>query len=123
MSGVNYGKMAVKAASKVAKYGATAVLVRHVPGGEYDPATGTVAPGEDIRHECKAVLSRPEARLVDGTTVLAGDMLATIGVPGVPFIPTIGDDLEVAGETWKAMQAMHVKPGDEYVLFKVLVRK
>ncbi len=123
MSGVKYGKMAVKAARKIAKYGAPAVLVRHVPGGEYDPATGTVAPGEDVRHPCRAVLSRPESGLVDGTTVLASDQIAILGVPGVPFVPGVGDDMEVAGETWTAMQAMHVRPGGEDILFKVLVRK
>ena len=120
---VNYGKMAANAARKIEKYGATAVLCRHVTGGEYDTTTGSMEQGQELRHPCRAVLSKPDGKLIDGTLVLAGDMVALLGVPGKPFVPEIGDWLEIKGVKWAVMREIHVKPGDAYILFKVLVRK
>ncbi len=123
-----YAKRAALAAKKIAKFGAAVVLCRTPLTGEYDPGTASPGQGVEVRHPCKAVLSLPGSicsgvRFNDGSTVLAGDKIAILGVPEMPFIPAVGDTLEIKGESWTVVQEMHVQPGGEYVLFKVLVRK
>lgn len=85
----NYGAKAVKAAKKIAKYGADVVLVRVMGEGEYDPVSGGMKPGAEQRHPCKALMSLPGSmysgvKFMDGSTILAGDKIITMGVPGMP---------------------------------------
>lgn len=119
----NYAAKAAKAAKKIMKYGARAVLARSVPGGEYDPVLGSMLPGSEERHGVFVVLESPTVKLVGETPVLAGDMVANMGVPGLAVIPGAGDSLEIGSECWMIMAEMHVRPGGEYVLYRVLVRK
>lgn len=85
MSSFNYSAKAVKAAKKLKKYGAEAVLVRAAGGGEYDPATGGISEQGEEEYSRSVVLENPNVKTVGATSVLAGDMVANLDVPGLPL--------------------------------------
>lgn len=114
---LDYRAIAAQASQLLASAGANAVLVR-VSQRPYDPATGA-AEAVEHRYAVTAASFGYRAREIDGTFVQVGDrrVLMTADVK-----PAVGDLIEFAGATLRAVSVEAVAPAGVAVIYKVQAR-
>lgn len=87
-----YARLQATAQRLIAKYGQSATVKRITPP---DPVYG----GDPVETAYPATLvpMAYEARYVDGTVILSGDMQIYISAVGLPIEPTVGDVVTANG--------------------------
>lgn len=118
----NYAKAAAGALKSIRKAGLAAVI-RRVVVGDYDTDTGR--PAETTSdHDCVAVgfdyeLQSAGSAQADGTLIMAGDRQIFIPAAGLEIVPTNGDLVLLAGETWVVKNVKTLKPASIPILYEV----
>jgi hypothetical protein len=118
---IDYADIANGAAEAIAEAGGPIVLIQEI-AGEYDPATGT---GEARTKKFTGVGARLNYSLgvVDGSSILRGDVRMLIGATGGMPKPLPGNHLEYMGERYEVIDCDVTQPAGVAVLYDVQARK
>lgn len=132
----DYAQTAAEASESIAEYGAP-MLLTQPSEGEYNAETSEVEAGTK-KSDGFGVLIEYEARHIDGTNVLAGDVRILIAVhqrarsalnlaammpePKPGDFVTLAPDTPLA-DTYRVVRPRTLKPGMVPVLFEVQARK
>lgn len=120
MSGLYIG-LRRSAESIIGRLGVPVVIKRNVPA-TYDPASGEMT-GGPVSVACSVAFSLVEKRFVDGESVMADDLQATVAASAVgDFVPQPGDELVRLGITYAVVKVMTTQPGPLAVMHKMVVR-
>lgn len=104
------------------EFGAAGLVTRKVPGGDYDPDTGTTTPDTEVSQQCTAVVLPINQKLVNGTTVLATDEQAYLSAVGLT-IPAATQTLTWQGVDYTIMDVKNLAPAGVSVLVEMVVRR
>lgn len=117
-----YDRMRGRADSLLAKYAQGTVVVHVITPGIPDPAQPwvPVPPSSEIQAGLDAVIREVPKSLVDGTTVIVGDLLVTFAVPSVNI--SVGDQIVIDGKPLGVVQVMPIPPAGTAVAMQVVAR-
>ena len=116
-----YDRMRGRADSLLAKYAQGTVVVHVITPGIPDPAQPWVAvPPSKTPAALDAVVREVPKSLVDGTTVIVGDLLVTFAVPSVNI--SVGDQIVIDGKSLGVVQVMPIPPAGTAVAMQVVAR-
>ncbi|APG91148.1 hypothetical protein [Sinorhizobium americanum] len=95
-----FARLQATAQRLIAKYGQTGTVTRI---SEPDPVNG----GDPVPtpHTATLVPMQYEAKEIDGTEILAGDMQIYISSVGLAIVPTVGDLVSASGKTFRIINA------------------
>lgn len=118
----DYAEIAIVARELIAEFGGPGVHKRIVPGGDYDPETGTTTPDAEISQDVLAVVLPIRQGLIDGETVLRTDEMAYLSAVNLTA-PKATDVLTWQGKSYTIMDVVDLAPAGMSVLVKMIVRR
>jgi len=117
----DYADIAATADEILREFGAAGLVTRKVPGGDYDPDTGTTPDAEVSQNVTAVVFAYPQ-HLVNGTTVLQGDEQAYLSAVGL-VMPKATDVFLWQGISYTVISAKPLAPAGVNVLAELQVRR
>lgn len=101
-----------------------AIYVQPGSPGTFNPATGkytgaTAATNVPI----KAIFSPVSQYMVNGTSVLASDVIIKVSPKGLTRVPAVGDKIKRGTETYTILNPKHIKPADTNIVLIYHARK
>lgn len=117
----DYADIARTADEILKEFGAAGLVTRKVPGGDYDPDTGTY-PDVPVSQNCTAVVFPVDQKLVDGQTVLATDEQAYLSAVGL-VTPKPTEVLTWQGVDFTIQSVKNLAPAGVAVLVELIVRR
>lgn len=126
MAGFNYGRMQATATRLLGRFDQGTIQLVRTTTATPDPATPWV-PGTpttatyDLAAAVAAVTDDQAAsKLVDGTSILASDLVVTCAVP--PIEPLAGDTVTIDGASTTVMKVIRIPGAGVAVAYKLIVR-
>jgi hypothetical protein len=118
-----YEKMRDGSAKRlVSKYG-SAMILRRIVSGVYDPATGETSGSVTNSYNCKGVTESYKESYVNGDTIKAGDKKVLLSASGLTIVPKSGDTLLIGSEVWSMVSVDSLAPGEIAVIYTVQIRQ
>lgn len=118
----DYAKTAATVERMLKKFGVAGTISRREGTGSYDPLTGLPIPASQVTQNIVGVVFPIDAKLVDGTTVLATDETAYISAVNV-WEPRDTDVLAINGKSYTVQGVKWTAPAGVAVLGELVVRK
>jgi len=86
---------------------------------DYDVETGLADDDPGIIYSGAAVVSKYPQKMVNGTSIMSGDVRVTLSATSTMVQPVAGDFLDVGAQRYSVIQASPVDPGGEVVIYKL----
>lgn len=98
------------------------VTLRRRRSSDYDVATGQADDDPGIIYSGSAVVSKYPQKMVDGKSVMTGDVRVTLAATATMVEPVAGDFIDIGSRRYSVVQANPVDPGGEAVIYKLQAR-
>lgn len=100
------------------------ITLRKINPGTYDPATGGTTGASTADTTCRAVALNYSDKLVNGTTIIAGDRQCYISAASLgAVVPAVGDLVILADGTFIVLDPGRVELQDTSVVWKCQIRR
>lgn len=121
MTAFDYARPLATANRLIERYGQNGFVRR--PGAPSGPPYNPT-PGAPVNHDARFVVTKFEAREIDGTRILATDKKVLMSPGTLTIDPASTDTLvEANGATWKIVAVETLRPAETTLLYTLQVRK
>ena len=92
--------------------------------GTLNPATGKYTGGTAATNvSIKAIFNPVSQYMVNGTSVLASDVIIKVSPKGLTRVPGVGEKIKRGTETYTILNPKHIKPADTNIVLIYHARK
>jgi hypothetical protein len=99
-----------------------AITLREFTGNTYDPSTGTNTPSY-TDHAATGVITSFAERLIDGSSIKAGDLSVTVPAKDLTFDPSTEDKVRVNGQDWSIVNPSRTYSGEQVATYQLQIRR
>jgi len=122
--GFDYTKLAKTAQTMLDKFGEDWTL-RSIDKGVYDPANNSQTYDTINNYTVKAVRENYDAKQIDNTVVMCGDIKLLVEAKTlneIPYTPTTHDQMLNGSSLYQIVNVKPTKPADIFVLYELQLR-
>jgi hypothetical protein len=118
-----YDEMAALALEMITEFG-QAVTIQATAPGEYDPETGTAAPGVVTEQAAQGLLiDFTGQEFLTNTLIKQGDKKLKIAAQGLLWVPDLLNTVVAQGRTWSIVPPLkEINPAGTPILYELQVR-
>jgi hypothetical protein len=99
-----------------------AITLREFTGNTYDPSTGTNTPSY-TDHTATGVITSFAERLVDGSSIKAGDLSIIVPSKNLTFEPSTEDKVTLNGQDWSVVNSSPEPSGEDFAAYRLQIRR
>lgn len=118
-----YDRARATASRLLQSYGSLVSLRRRDPAAAYDPATGSVTSDPGTIYSGYAVVADYPAKMIDGSSVLAGDKRVTLQASSTMVDPVPGDFVAIGALEYRVVGVSNMAPAGTTIIYTLQVRR